>query len=372
MDAVGRLAGGVAGDFNNVLTVITGYSELLRAELAAGNPLRRFADEIMWAAERAAALTRQLLAFSRGPAAQPRLVDLNTVLGNMEPVLRRLLGDGTELILLTGPGLGRVKADPSQIEQAIMNLVTNARDAMPQGGKVVIETNNVDLEDPATSRKVGVKPGPYVMLAVSDTGVGMDAATRSRVFEPFFTTKDPGKGSGLGLSTVYGIVKQSEGQITVYSQPGCGSIFEIYLPRVSEAIPAAGAQRRVQPKGSETILLVDDEEGVRKLVNAILVSQGYTVIEASGGPAAIAAWEKNAHKIDLVLTDVVMPQMSGFELGERLTQTSPEVKILYMSGYRDNPIGGQETVAGRAFLHKPFTPDVLLEKVREVLDARPA
>ena len=371
MDAVGRLAAGVAGDFNNVLTVITGYSELLRADLASGNPLRHFADEIMWAAERAAALTRQLLAFSRGPAAQPRLLDFNAVLSNMEPVLRRLMGEATELILLPGPGLGRVKADAAQIEQAIINLATNARDAMPQGGKLVIETANVDLDDPVTSKKVGVKPGSYVMLAVSDTGVGMDPATRARLFEPFFTTKEPGKGSGLGLSTVYGIVKQSEGHITVYSQPNCGTIFEVYLPRVTETAGAPEPQRRVQPKGSETILLVDDEDGVRKLVNAVLQSHGYTVIEAANGQAALAAFEKNAHKVDLVLTDVVMPQMNGFELGERLSQATPELKILFMSGYRDSPIGAVEG-PNRAFLHKPFTPDTLLEKIREVLDSRVA
>ncbi|HWQ54953.1 MAG TPA: ATP-binding protein, partial [Bryobacteraceae bacterium] len=314
MDAVGRLAGGVAGDFNNVLTVITGYSELLRAELPASNPLRRFADEIMWAAERAAALTRQLLAFSRGPSAQPRLLDLNAVLATMDPMLRRLMGEAIELILLPGPALGRVKADPAQIEQVVMNLANNARDAMGEGGKLVIETANVDLEDPVSSQKLGLKPGSYVLLAVSDTGVGMDAATRSHLFEPFFTTKEPGKGSGLGLSTVYGIVKQSEGQVTVYSQPGCGTIFEVYLPRVTEAMGTVSARRQVQPKGSETILLVDDEEGVRKLVNAILQGHGYSVIEAGSGAAALAAYEKNAHKIDLVITDVVMPQMNGFEL----------------------------------------------------------
>ena len=371
MDAVGRLAGGVAGDFNNVLTVITGYSELLRAELPASSPLRQFAEEILWAGERAAALTRQLLTFSRGPAAQPRLLDLNAVVDNMEPMLRRLLGENIELIVLPGPGLGRVKADAAQIEQVIVNLVTNARDAMPEGGKLVIETANVDLEDPASSKKVGVKPGAYVMLAVSDTGVGMDAETRSRLFEPFFTTKQQSKGSGLGLSTVYGIVKQSEGQVSVYSQPGCGTIFEIYLPRSTEAVPVGAPRRAVAPKGSETILLVDDEEGVRKLCQAILHANGYSVIEAASAAAALAAYEKNAHKVDLVLTDVVMPQMNGFELGARLVQENAEVKILYMSGYRDSPIGAG-TAANPAFLHKPFTPDALLEKVREVLDTRVA
>lgn len=368
MEAVGRLAAGVAGDFNNVLTVITGYSELLYGELPATHGLRHFAEEIMWAAERAAALTRQLLAFSRGPGAQPRLLDLNSVVSTMEPMLRRLAGEDIELILLPGPGLGRVHADSGQIEQVVMNLVTNAREAMPQGGKLVLETANVELRDPAAARKVGVRPGEYVMLAVSDTGVGMDATTRSRLFEPFFTTKEEGKGSGLGLSMVYGIVKQNEGQVTVYSQPGCGTIFEVYLPRATEAAPAT--RKAVKPQGSETILVVDDEEGVRKLVHAILQANGYTVIEAASGGAAMAAFEKNGHKIDLVLTDVVMPQMTGFELGERLLQDKADQKILYMSGYRDNPIGAQAGAPARPLLHKPFTPDVLLEKVREVLDAR--
>lgn len=368
MDAVGRLAGGIAGDFNNLLTVITGYSELLRTELPTSNPMRRFAEEIMYAAERAAGLTRQLLAFSRGQAAQPKLLDLNGVITNMEQMLRRLLGQSVELILLPAPGLGRVNADPAQMEQVIMNLATNARDAMPNGGKLVIETADVDLQDANSARKIGVQPGVYVMLALSDTGLGMDSATRSRLFEPFFTTKEQGKGSGLGLSTVYGIVKQHGGQITVYSQVGCGTIFEIYLPRAKEAA-GLSTRKPAVPKGSETILLVDDEEGVRKLVNAILQANGYTVIEAGNGPSALAAYEKNAHKIDLVLTDIVMPQMNGFELGERLADQSPDVKILYMSGYRDSPIG-TEGQPNRAFLHKPFTPDTLLNKIREMLDVR--
>lgn len=367
MDAVGRLAGGVAGDFNNVLTVITGYSELMRRELPPAAPMRPFADEIMWAAERAAALTRQLLSFSRGPAAMPKHLDLNTIINGMDPMLRRQLGENVELIVLPGPALGRVKGDPAQIEQVIVNLVTNAHDAMPGGGKLVIETANVELDDLASSKKVGVKPGSYVMLAVSDTGVGMDPETRTRLFEPFFTTKQQTKGSGLGLSTVYGIVRQSDGQITVYSEPGCGTIFEIYLPRVTESAPVAAARRTVLPKGSETILLVDDEEGVRKLCNTVLQSNGYSVIEAASAASALTAYEKNSHKIDLVLTDVVMPQMNGFELGEKLGKENPEVKVLYMSGYRDNPAGVQLS-GNQAFLHKPFTPDTLLEKVREVLD----
>ncbi len=368
MDAVGRLAGGVAGDFNNVLTVITGYAELLRTEAAPNSANRRFADEIIWAAERAAALTRHLLAFSRGTAAEPKVLDLNLMVGGMEPMLRRLLGQNIELILLTTPGIGRVRVDPAQLEQVVVNLATNARDAMPEGGKLVIETANVDLEDPA-SKNIGVKPGSYVMLAVSDTGVGMTSETRSRLFEPLFTTKAPGKGSGLGLATVYGAIKQAEGQVTVYSQPGCGTIFEIYLPRAVDVVEEPVKKRSA--KGSETILLVDDEEGVRKLVQAVLKSNGYDVLEAANGGAAMAVYEKNGHKIDMVLTDVVMPQMSGFELGRQLSERAPELKILYMSGYRDNAIGAPGAPA-RAFLHKPFTPDVLLSKVREVLDAEAA
>lgn len=367
MDAVGRLAGGVAGDFNNVLTVITGYAELLRSEIPAANPQRRFIDEIIYAGERAAALTRHLLAFSRGTSAQPKVLDLNALATGMEPMLRRMLGQNIELILLTTPGLGRVKADPAQIEQVIVNLATNARDAMPRGGKLVIETANADLEDTLASKNIGVKPGSYVMLAVSDTGIGMDQETRSRLFEPFFTTKAPGKGSGLGLATVYGAIKQAEGQVTVYSQPNCGTIFEIYLPRVKEAITEPA--KRNLAKGSETILLVDDEEGVRKLVYAVLTSNGYDVLEAPNGSAALAAYEKNSHKIDMVLTDVVMPQMTGFELGKNLGEKNPALKILYMSGYRDNATGVPGEEAPRAFLHKPFTPDSLLAKVREVLDA---
>ena len=378
MEAVGRLAGGVAGDFNNVLTVITGYAELMRAEVPSNSPMRRFVDEIIYAAERAASLTRHLLAFSKGSSAQPRVIDLNSVLTGMEPMLRRLLGQNIELILLQAPGLGRVKADPAQIEQVMVNLATNSRDAMPHGGKLVIETANVELESaggkpavPVTGATVRTPPEPsahgsYVMLAVSDTGKGMDAETRSRLFEPFFTTKAPGKGSGLGLATVYGIVRQCEGQVTVYSQPNCGTIFEIYLPRVTE--PVTEPERKRSAKGSETILVVDDEEGVRKLVSAVLRSNGYDVLEAGTGGAALAIYEKNSHKIDMVLTDIVMPQMSGFELGRELIGRTPGLKILYMSGYRDNAYGANGE-APRAFLHKPFTPDLLLSKVREVLDS---
>jgi two-component system, cell cycle sensor histidine kinase and response regulator CckA len=367
MEAVGRLAGGVAGDFNNVLTVITGYGELLSSEIPETSPLHRFVVEIIYAAERAAALIRHLLAFSRGPGAQPRVLDVNSIVNDLEPMLRRLLGQNIELVLLPGPNLGRIAADQSQIEQVIVNLATNARDAMPEGGKFVIATQDVDL-DPAGSKNLGLQPGPYVMLAFSDTGSGMDAETRSRLFEPFFSTKDPGRGSGgLGLATVYGTVKQCDGQITVYSQPGYGTIFEIYLPRVAEA--TLRAERKPSPKGSETILLVDDEDGVRQLVCAVLRSHGYNVLEAGNGGAALAAYDKNGHKIDMVLTDVVMPQMNGFDLARQLAARAPALKILYMSGYRDNPGDAAAGEAPRAFLHKPFTPSGLLSKVREVLDA---
>jgi len=253
------------------------------------------------------------------------------------------------------------------MQQAIMNMATNAREAMPAGGKLVLETSNLELDD-AAAKKAGVKLGPYVMLAVSDTGMGMDAATRSRLFEPFFTTKEQGKGSGLGLSMVYGTVKQNEGYITVYSQVNCGTIFEIYLPRVEPAASIAAVRRPGVSKGSETILLVDDEEGVRKLVAAVLGSGGYTVMEAANGSAALSVYEKNSHKIDLVLTDVVMPQMNGMDLGQRLAEKNPDLRVLYMSGYGDGPVNTRPGEPPKAFLNKPFTPDILLAKVREVLD----
>ena len=366
MDAVGRLAGGVAGDFNNMLTVIAGYAELLREEVPADGAARKFVDEIVYAEKRAASLTQRLLAFSRGSDAQPQVLDLNQTLSNMQPMLRRLLGRNIELLLLTAGELGRIKADPSQIEQMIVNLASNARDAMPNGGKLVVETANVDLAEQSGER-LGMKAGPCVMLAVSDNGIGMDQATRSRLFEPFFTTKTPGQGSGLGLSTVYGIIKQAEGRVTVYSQLDCGTIFEVYLPRVTEPVIERACARPLM--GSETILLVDDEEGVRNLCCAVLEANGYNVLEAGNAQAALAAYDKNAHKVDLLLTDVVMRHVNGFELGHSLRERTPELKILYMSGYRDQAGGtapGREPVT---FLHKPFTPDDLLAKVREVLDA---
>ena len=365
MDAVGRVAGGVAGDFNNLLTVITGYSEMLRTELPQGHRLRAPVDEIIRAAERAAGLTRHLLAFS-GAGTQSRALDLNSLIHAMEPTLRRLIGERIELILLTSPGLGRVTADPAVIEQAIVNLAANSRDAMPEGGKLVIETANMQFDMAAAGRSAGITPGSYVMMAVSDTGIGMDAETRSRAFEPFFTTKPAGKGTGLGLATVYGAVKQSGGQVTLYSQPGCGTIFEVYLPRVRETAPAVHPGSR---KGSETVLLVDNEDGVRRVVSAILKSNGYDVLEAADAGLALSAYEKNAHKIDLVVTDIVMPRRNGIDLGRELSSRAATLKILYMSGYRDNPADIGLDEMPRAFLQKPFTPDALLAKVREILDA---
>ncbi len=322
---------------------------------------RRYVDEITYAGERAAAVTRHLLAFSRGTLVDAKLLDLNLMLTHMEPMLKRLLGQSIELMVLRAPGLGRVRVDGAQIEQVIVSMATNARDAMPNGGKLVLETANVDLDENA-SKRLGVKAGEHVMLAVSDTGIGMAPELRSRVFEPFFTTKAPGKGSGLGLAAAYGSVMQAGGQITVYSQPDCGTIFEVYLPRFNAP---AEPQRKAAPKGSETILLVDDEEGVRKLCGAVLEANGYNVLAASNGEAAISVYDKNAHKVDLVLTDIVMAEMNGFELGRRLAEKTPELKILYMSGYRENLVGNPDI----KLLSKPFTPETLLQKVRDVLDA---
>jgi PAS domain S-box-containing protein len=371
MEAVGRLAGGVAHDFNNLLTVIKGYSELMLEQTAAGGPLRAEAEEINKAAARAAGLTRQLLAFSRQQVLAPKILDLNAAVGNMEEMLRRLLGEDIELSTVLGPKLGQVKADPGQVEQVIMNLAVNSRDAMSRGGKLTIETANVALDENYLREHGGVKPGSYVMLAVSDNGAGMDEETRSRIFEPFFTTKEMGKGTGLGLSTVYGIVKQSEGYIWVYSEAGHGTTFKVYLPRVDESAEESQkmAALGTGDRGTETILLVEDEDGVRALVKQVLSRQGYTVIETRHGREALKECERHTGPIPLLLTDVVLPQMSGRELAERLKTLRPDIKVLYMSGYTDDAILrhgviDQET----AFLQKPFTTTVLTRKVREVLD----
>lgn len=371
MAAVGRLAAGVAGDFNNLLTVITGYSEMLRSEMSAANPMRRFTEEILSAAERAAGLTRQLLAFSRGYNAHARVLDLPPLLSSMETMLGRLMGEQIAVVVMPAPGLGKIKADAAQMEQVIVNLAMNARDAMPDGGRFVIEALNMEVKPGQTPARPGMEPGGYVMLAITDTGTGMDAETRAHLFEPFFTTKDRGKGSGLGLSIVYGIVNQSQGHINVYSEPGSGTIFEIFFPRQKEEASAVLRNTRARtPRGTETILVADDEDGVRKLMHAVLATNGYTVLETRDGREALAAFKANALRIDLVVTDVVMPHMTGLELGDKLAGLRANVKVLYVSGYRDSPVGWTETDRERQFLHKPFTPDALLSRVREVLDTR--
>jgi CheY-like chemotaxis protein len=330
--------------------------------------LRRFSDEIIFAADRAAAVTRQLMAFSRNQSGQSRVLDINAAIAGMETMLRRLLGERIDLVLLPGAGVGRVRADQGQLEQVIVNLAMNSRDAMAQGGKFIIETAAVELTADSHVTPDGLAPGQYVQITVSDTGSGMDAETRSRLFEPFFTTKGQGRSTGLGLSIVYGIVKQTGGDISVYSQPGAGTIFEIFLPRSKDQPPEP--QKPSGPRGSETILVADDDDGVRRLVHAVLATSGYTVIEAADGKEAFTIYNADPEKFDLVLTDVVMPQMNGFELGDRISAITPERRILYMSGFRDTPIASEAQERQRPFLHKPFTPDVLLVRVREILDGR--
>lgn len=371
LEAVGQLAGGVAHDFNNMMTVVTGYCEYLLSSLNKSDSVYKSIKEIMKAGQRAASLAHQLLAFSRKQILQPEVLDINTTITNIEKLLRRLIGEDIDLVVVTDPALGRVKADPDQIDQIIMNLAVNARDAMPKGGKLTIETANAELDEAYTKKHVAVRLGPYVMLAVSDTGCGMDSETQSRIFEPFFTTKEEGKGTGLGLSTVYGIVRQSGGNIWVYSEPGHGTSFKIYLPLVEET--AGPVKKKEAPpealQGKETILLVEDEEMVRSLARLALVEHGYTVLEASNGVEALKIFEHHNGLIHLVLTDVVMPRMSGHDLIEHISLLGREVKVLYMSGYTDNAIQHHGILSsGTDFLQKPFTPTTLLRKIREALE----
>jgi PAS domain S-box-containing protein len=371
MEAVGRLAGGIAHDFNNALSVILGCSGLVLRDLALTDPMREDVDEIRLAAVRAADLTRQLLMFSRQQVVEPRMLDLNQVLLDMDKMLRRIIGEDIDLVSLPARRLGRIQADPSHLDQVIMNLVINARDAMPTGGKLTIETANVDLDAEYAREHLGTKPGPYVMLAVTDTGHGMDDATRARVFEPFFTTKETGKGTGLGLSTVFGIVQQAGGSVWVYSELGRGTTFKLYFPHLADEAesPQPAPSCRLLG-GTETILLVEDQERVRAVAYAILRRSGYRVIVAQSAGDALVVCEQHPGKIDLLLTDVVMPQLSGTELAKRVAQMRPETKVLYTSGYTDDSVVRHGVLDGEvAFLQKPFTPESLAGRVREVLDA---
>ncbi len=372
MDAVGRLAGGVAHDFNNLLTVINGYSEMLSRRLGQDHALQRYPKEIKQASERAASLTQQLLAFSRRQMLEPKVLNLNNSVSAMDSMLRRLIGEHIDLVTILGADLGRVRADPGQIEQVIMNLAVNARDAMSEGGKLTIETANVELDQAYAARHMSVQPGAYVMLAISDTGHGMDERTQARLFEPFFTTKEKGKGTGLGLSTVYGIIKQSGGAVWVYSELGHGTTFKIYLPLVvdvMDTLPLAPAPGAESATGTETILLVEDEEAVRLLAREALEEVGFQVLEARHGGEALMISQQYQGVIHLLVTDVVMPEMSGRVLADRLVPQRPALKVLYMSGYTDNAIVHQGVLdPGTAFLPKPFSPDALVRRVREILD----
>jgi len=352
------------------LTVITGYSELTLKGLDKADPLVHNVEEIKTAAERAASLTRQLLAFSRKQVLQPKVLDLNSIILNIEKMLGRLVGEDMELRSLPGVGLGQVKADPGQIEQVVLNLVVNARDAMPNGGKITLETANIHLDEAYARRHIAVQPGWYAMLAVTDTGHGMDAKTQKYIFEPFFTTKEQGKGTGLGLSTVYGIVKQSGGNIWVYSEVGVGTSFKIYLPLVDEHVtgPEAGPGRPEGALGTETILVAEDEEMVRHLARESLMKNGYTVLEAADGGEALLIAQQHQGPIHLLLTDVVMPRMSGKELAEQVVKLRPDTRVLYMSGYTDQAIV-HHGILDRdiAFIGKPFTPNALVLKIVAVL-----
>ena len=374
MEAIGRLAGGVAHDFNNLLTVITGRSDLLRRGVAHDAALVHHVELIEQTAERAGGLTAQLLAFSRKQMLQPKVLDLNGLVGHVSGMLRRLISEDIDFSTALGPALAAVKADPGQLEQVLMNLVVNARDAMPRGGHVTIETANVALDASYAARHADVHAGQYVMLAVSDTGSGMDAETQARVFEPFFTTKGPGTGTGLGLATVYGIVKQSGGHIAVYSELGHGTTFKIFLPAVDLPVEVGHDQHRLPPppRGSETVLVVEDEEALRDLLAEVLEHSGYRVLKARDCTDAIKICTEREEPIHLLLTDVIMPQMSGRDLVQRVQPQRPAMKVLYMSGYTDGAIVHHGVLdPGIAFLQKPFAPRTVTQKIREVLD-RPA
>jgi signal transduction histidine kinase len=372
MEAVGRLAGGVAHDFNNLLTVILGYNEMLRDRVRSDDEATEYSVEVLRAAERASALTNQLLAFSRRQVAIPRVVDLNEIVLGIDKMLRRIIGEDVQLETRLSLGIPAVKVDPSHIDQVIMNLAVNSRDAMPDGGKLTIETALVDLTEEYADRHIGVEAGPYVMLAVSDTGCGMDAATKARLFEPFFTTKEMGKGTGLGLSIVYGIVKQNGGDILVYSEPGRGTSFKIYLPAVmapAEALVRTGGGVTAA-RATETILLVEDDSQVRNLARTILARLGYHVLEAESADEALSITAAYEGQLHLLLTDLVMPRMSGADLARQVQTARPNIRVLYMSGYTDYGVLHHGVLAADTpFIQKPFTSATLSRKVREVLGA---
>jgi nitrogen-specific signal transduction histidine kinase/ActR/RegA family two-component response regulator len=375
MEAVGRLSGGVAHDFNNLLGVIIGYGEIVQEGLGGVHPLRGSVDEILKAGHRAASLTRQLLAFSRQQVLDPKVLDLNTVVRDMVKMLKRLIGEDIELRTDLDTALARVKADESQIEQVVLNLTVNARDAMPRGGKLTVATSTFHMDGNFVRRyPYPVNVGDYVLLRVSDTGCGMDARTKARIFEPFFTTKEKGKGTGLGLSMVYGIVKQSNGYIDVSSEPGVGTTFDIYLPKVDQAIDTStSAVASPSLRGNETILLVEDDPSLRALAVHMLESCGYTVLEASSGADALEITRPQKVHIHLLLTDVVMPGMSGRVLAEQILAENPHIVVLYISGYTGQTVGAHGVLAeGSYFLPKPFTREALARKIREVLNRKMA
>jgi len=371
MDAIGRLSGGIAHDFNNILGVIIGYAEILQENMDSTHPDRSCVDEIQRAGQRAASLTRQLLAFSRQQVLEPKVLDLNAVISDMEKMLRRLIGEDIELSTDLNQELGHVRADQGQLEQVILNVAVNARDAMPDGGKFSITTQDLVMAEAETKRySYPFRPGRYVLLTVSDNGMGMDLGTQARIFEPFFTTKEKGKGTGLGLATVYGIVKQSEGYIEVHSEVGVGTTFKIYLPIVEALIEPDSTQPALisSLQGNETILLAEDDDILRILARNMLVRFGYTVLEASNGAEACELARKRTGRIDLLLTDVVMPGMNGRELGERLAQERPDLTIVYMSGYTGQGVGQGVLPSGCHFLAKPFHRESLARKLREALE----
>jgi nitrogen-specific signal transduction histidine kinase/ActR/RegA family two-component response regulator len=377
MEAVGRLAGGIAHDFNNLLTVISGNCELSLLQLKEGDSLKESIEEIKGAVDRATSLTRQLLAFSRRQILETKVLDLNAIIRDLDKMLRRVIGEDIELVKLLSDSLATVKSDPGWMEQVIINLALNARDAMPSGGKLIIETTNVELDESYAHSHVAMKPGRYVKLCVRDTGTGMSPEVRERIYEPFFTTKEKGKGTGLGLSTVYGIVTQSRGNICVHSEQGIGTTFEIYLPKVDESVEEMREKvtREELSHGRESILVVEDEEDVRSLLVQVLERQGYTVSETSCGEDALELGKKRKEPIDMILTDVVMPGMSGRQLVNQLLPLHPKTKVLYMSGYTDNEIFHHGVLEeGTNYIQKPFTIDGLARQVREVLakDSTPA